>query len=72
MRLLVGSLAALAAGVALGHAMLPADLSTLAPCTSEDQVTACRWDAATQGNGEGRSFLVLPDGTVVPEGPLWA
>lgn len=44
----------------------------LAPCPTEDYAYTCIWDAQEQGNGEGHSFLVLPDGTVVPEGPAWA
>jgi hypothetical protein len=34
------------------------------PCPTEDSV-GCTWDAQTQGNGRGDSFIVLPDGTVV-------
>jgi hypothetical protein len=34
------------------------------PCPTEDSV-ACYWDAGTAGNGHGRSFVALPDGTVV-------
>jgi hypothetical protein len=34
------------------------------PCPTEDSV-ACHWDAGTAGNGQGRSFVTLPDGTVI-------
>lgn len=37
-------------------------------CATEDTVPAdgaCVWDALHQGNGDGRSFLVLPSGRVV-------
>lgn len=29
----------------------------LKPCKSEDQVSACYWDADTMGNGRGRDFV---------------
>lgn len=35
----------------------------LPPCPTEDSV-GCYWDAATMGNGTGRSYTVEPDGTV--------
>lgn len=36
-------------------------------CASDDGTgpLPCRWDAQTQGNGEGRSFTVLATGEVV-------
>jgi hypothetical protein len=38
---------------------------TLPPCQTEDQTTACYWDATTHGNGLGQSFIVTDSGTVV-------
>ena len=42
---------------------------TVVPCEYEDTIpeagTACYWDAQTQGNGLGRSFMAYSDGTVV-------
>lgn len=35
------------------------------PCATEDSVGPCYWDADTMGNGEGRSFVVEPDGQVI-------
>jgi hypothetical protein len=43
-----------------GHATLP----TLPPCATEDAYAGpvpCLWDAATRGNGIGRSFVLTPD-----------
>ena len=41
---------------------------TVVPCEYEDTIpeagTACYWDAQTQGNGLGRSFMAYSDGTV--------
>jgi hypothetical protein len=39
-----------------------------APCTEEDgstpgQVFPCAWDAATQGNGTGRSYVLTGSGS---------
>lgn len=34
------------------------EMSGLVPCLAEDDVN-CYWDATTQGNGEGTSFLNL-------------
>lgn len=31
----------------------------LPPCTTEDSVTDCYWDAATRSNGRGVSFVIL-------------
>lgn len=45
------------AGVVLSPSPLP-------PCPTEDSV-GCHWDAERQGNGQGRSFIVEQDGTVV-------
>lgn len=36
-------------------------------CPTEDSV-GCVWNAETQGNGEGRSFLALP--TADPDEPV--
>lgn len=35
----------------------------LVPCPVEDAVIDCYWDAATMGNGQGTSFVVI-DGVV--------
>lgn len=35
----------------------------LPACPTEDSV-GCRWDASTQGNGMGRSFIAYADGTL--------
>lgn len=43
--------------IALLVACIPAPL-TLAPCATEDQETACYWDAANRGNGLGQTFIV--------------
>jgi hypothetical protein len=35
------------------------------PCTHEDgsgQPKPCYWNAQVQGNGEGRSYVIVPDG----------
>lgn len=43
-----------------------------APCASEDVsgiTQPCHWDAATQGNGLGRSFTAYPDGRVEYDEP---
>lgn len=34
------------------------------PCAQEDSVGPCYWDATTQGNHNGRSFVVTDDGEV--------
>lgn len=36
-------------------------VSTLAPCTTEDDPGPCYWDATRHGNGAGRSFVVMED-----------
>jgi hypothetical protein len=33
-------------------------------CRTEDQVTACYWNANKRGNGRGLSFVVTDDGEV--------
>lgn len=43
----------------------PARSTPLAPCATEDATGPCRWDARTQGNGEGRSFTVTSTGAVI-------
>ncbi|MFY1688151.1 hypothetical protein [Plantactinospora sp. WMMB782] len=67
MRKLIGLLLVLALAGGLGYALArpepsepeapPAPRLTL--CATEDQETDCRWDAASQGNGRGRSFVRL-------------
>jgi hypothetical protein len=68
-------LTAVAAGAAFGHVRMPNDLATLRspeivtpttdrPCSTEDAVGPCFWDAKTQGNGKGLSFWILENGTV--------
>ena len=37
----------------------------LRPCAEEDSAGPCYWNAATRGNGRGRSFLVTKSGAVV-------
>lgn len=45
--------------------MLPSVLSAVLPaCVTEDSAS-CYWDAAHRGNGLGRSFVALTDGTVI-------
>lgn len=44
-------------------------MNTLTPCTSEDgstqgQTFPCMWDAQTQGNGQGKSFVIDGPGGV--------
>lgn len=39
--------------------------TTYPPCPTEDSSGPCFWDAKAQGNGHGRSFWVLSDGTVI-------
>ena len=60
--------AALMAGAfALGLASPMPDGVAVPLCPTEDHVPAvgmCLWDAGTQGNGRGRSFLVYSDGRV--------
>ena len=56
--LLITLTAALLAGSAL---VAP----SLAPCATEDQETACYWDAATRSNGHGSSFIVTITGAVI-------
>jgi hypothetical protein len=41
------------------------EVPTLAPCQTEDQTTACYWDATQHGNGQGRSFIVTDSGSIV-------
>jgi hypothetical protein len=40
--------------------VLPVDADALPYCPTEDSVS-CYWDAATQGNGAGRSAWYGPD-----------
>lgn len=41
---------------------------TLTPCATEDS-SDCYWNAATMGNGEGRSFVNLNGTRYVADGP---
>jgi len=54
MKSAIMKLAALAIGIA---ALAPLTQAPLAPCATEDQETACYWDAPTRGNGQGQSFI---------------
>lgn len=59
-------------GVALATAALSVALSptahasepTMRPCKYEDS-RSCVWDARHMGNGQGRSFVALRNGSVV-------
>jgi len=73
--IVAAALSALALGAAFGHDRMPNDLATLSqpkpvtptierPCSTEDAVGPCFWDAEAQGNGKGLSFWILEDGTV--------
>lgn len=64
------NLTAIALGLALAAALAGwtpygdmNDLTDLPPCATED-ATNCHWDATTRGNGQGRSFDALSDGTI--------
>ncbi len=35
------------------------------PCAAEDAEGPCYWDASIRGNGNGTSFVVRADGTVI-------
>jgi hypothetical protein len=37
----------------------------LAPCASDDGPGPCVWDASSRGNGQGRSFVMYRDGSVM-------
>lgn len=50
---------AISAGPATARPQQP-----LTPCTTEDQTTACIWDAHTRGNHLGRSFKVDQNGVL--------
>lgn len=58
--------AAVAVVLALVAAASPGLVLTVAPpCPGEDAAgTVCGWNAATRGNGVGRSFLVVGDAVV--------
>lgn len=43
----------------------PVRAPSVPPCPTEDAPGPCVWDAHTQGNGQGDSFMVLRDGSVV-------
>ncbi len=59
LKALYAVLATLIAIVVAAGIFGPADRDgdKLSPCKSEDQVSACYWDADTQGNGHGRDFV---------------
>lgn len=59
---LVAALAGFGTGAAFDALAGP---SPLPACVTEDAPGPCRWDATEHGDGAGRSFTVLPDGTVV-------
>lgn len=40
-------------------------LPTLAPCITEDQTTPCYWDASARSNGNGLSFIVTANNTII-------
>jgi hypothetical protein len=40
------------------------------PCLTEDS-TWCYWDASTQGNGQGVSFVTLSEGDTIYLGRNW-
>ena len=67
-------LASIATGIALvaGCASIEQDDHTpawvpngYAPCTQEDSPGPCYWDAKHRSNGQGTSFYVTPDQSVV-------
>lgn len=60
--LIVGVGAATAVYMAPGVAISPAPEPRTPSCATEDS-TACFWDAATQGNGQGESFYTDANGT---------
>lgn len=33
----------------------------LPPCPADEAIGTCKWDAATMGDGQGTSFIVLDD-----------
>lgn len=58
-----------ALGMAVGVLVTQDHAPTPLPaCVSDDGATdrPCLWDAQRQGNGEGTSFVALPDGTIIP------
>lgn len=66
------TLASVAAIVTVSMAGQPsAELAATAlpACTTEDSVTACRWEASERGNGRGRSFTVDEHGAVTYDEP---
>lgn len=61
--------AAIAAAPALSHDIHINPISAphtvqLPACATEDAAGPCVWDAARQGNGQGRSFTVDANGAV--------
>jgi hypothetical protein len=54
--------ATLVAVLALGAGLIA---PSMAPCATEDQTTACYWDAGTRSNGAGQSFIVTITGDVI-------
>lgn len=45
-------------GAYVGHTLADTH-SPLPACATEDAAGPCIWDATTQGNGHGRSFIVI-------------
>jgi len=65
-RPLAVAVVALLAGLATGAAHDAATAPEPVPaCVTEDAPGPCRWDATEHGDGAGRSFTVLPDGSVL-------
>ena len=50
------------------YAAISAAPKPLQPCASEDSSGPCVWDAAHMGNGEGQSFIRLPQTANHPDG----
>jgi MOSC domain-containing protein YiiM len=40
-------------------------LGAVEPCETEDASFGCTWYASVQGNGEGYTFTVLHNGTLI-------
>ena len=63
----VASLVGIGAAFAYVGAPSPAPMPSYEACPTEDYVPTgapCVWDASSQGNGEGRSFVAFNDGSV--------
>lgn len=61
---------ALLAGLATGALIEPKPAAAIPPCATEDAPGPCRWDAPQNGDGQGRSFTVHPDGSVTYDDEL--